>query len=516
MLGRKTFAPKLFYEFSLEEQVPADHLLRRVAAAVDFSFVRRLTARFYSHTGQPGIDPVVLFKLSLLGWLYGITSERRLASEARLHLAFRWFLGYDLDETPPDHSVLSKARARFGVTVYQAFFTEIVRQCEQAGLIRGDQLYLDSTLVAANASLDSMGARALVAQLAGVDDHLAAVWRENPTGPDTEPDSGPDTEPDTEPEAETPPPSAAASEVPASEGSAGPRALSPTDPPNASLGPLNGRLVSRTDPDAALVARDKVPPGLYYKAHVGVDGGSARIITAVEVTSGEVGDEQLLGRLIQEHTGTTGRTVTEVIADTKYGTQANYAALEAAQILASIRPFPGGGIRRAIGRDRFVYDPAADRYLCPAGHPLRRMGRTSTGTPLGGIQYRADPQACATCPLKPDCCGTAAARTITRPDDDGLHERVRAHLATRRAKRSLHRRGCWVETANAELKEQHGLRRAQYRGRVKVQIQAYGAALAYNIKKLVAGARRGPIRPALALPPRACHSILATRPRVHG
>ncbi len=518
MLGRKTFAPKLFYEFSLEEQVPADHLLRRVATAVDFSFVRRLTARFYSHTGQPGIDPVVLFKLSLLGWLYGITSERRLASEARLHLAFRWFLGYDLDETPPDHSVLSKARARFGVTVYQAFFTEIVRQCEQAGLIRGDQLYLDSTLVAANASLDSMGARALVAQLTGVDDHLAAVWRENPT------------EPDTEPAEEAPPPPAAtsevsASEVSASEASAGPRALSPTDPPNASLGPLNGRLVSRTDPDAALVARDKVPPGLYYKAHLGVDGGTARIITAVEVTSGEVGDEQLLGRLIREHTGATGRTVTEVIADTKYGTQANYAAyaaLAADQIRARIRPLPAGGIRRAIGRDQFVYDPVRDRYCCPAGQPLRRLGKTHTGTFLGGIQYRADPQACANCRLKADCCGTAAARTISRPDDDGLFERVRAHLATRQAKRSLRRRGCWVETVIAEAKEHHGLRRAQCRGRTKVQIQAYGAALAYNLKKLVAGARRRPVRPALALPPCNRHPsnrhpipAIRSRPPVH-
>ena len=124
MLGRKEFRPKLLYHLCLEDYVPQDHLLRRVAAAVDFSFVRRLTARFYSHTDQPGIDPVVRFKLALLGYLYGITSERRLAEEARLHLAYRWFLGYDLDETPPDHSVLSKARARFGVTVYQAFFTE--------------------------------------------------------------------------------------------------------------------------------------------------------------------------------------------------------------------------------------------------------------------------------------------------------------------------------------------------------------------------------------------------------
>ena len=94
MLGEKRLVPKLVYQFTLEERVPADHLLRRVAEAVDFSFVRRLTARFYSHLGQPGIDPVVLFKMALLGYLYGITSERRLAEAIRLNLAFMWFIGY--------------------------------------------------------------------------------------------------------------------------------------------------------------------------------------------------------------------------------------------------------------------------------------------------------------------------------------------------------------------------------------------------------------------------------------
>src|ERR671939_200870 len=179
MMGEKIFQPKGHYDFSLEERVPADHLLRQVAAVVDFSFVRRLTARFYSHTGKPSIDPVVLFKTALIGYLYGITSERRLADELRLNLAFMWFIGYDLDEMPPDHSVLSKARRRFGVTVYQAFFTEIVRQCARAGLIDGRTLYLDSTLLKANAALGSRAARALVAQLASVDEHVAALWRDN-------------------------------------------------------------------------------------------------------------------------------------------------------------------------------------------------------------------------------------------------------------------------------------------------------------------------------------------------
>ncbi len=487
VLGRKRFEPKLFYQFSLEDRVPEDHLLRRVAAVVDFAFVRRLTARFYSHTGQPGVDPAVLFKLALLGWLYGITSERRLADECRLNLAFLWFLGYDLDERPPDHSVLSKARSRFGVTTYQAFFAEIVRQCERAGLIRGDRLYVDSTLVEANASLGSLGARALVAQLAAVDEHLAAVWEENPT---------------VAADADGAPAGAAPASAPtAPAGPVGPHLAGDGDPPNGRPGRANELAVRRTDPDAGLVSRDGVPLDLYHKVHVGVDGGAARIITAVDVTPGEVADEDLLGRLIKEHAGATGRTVTEVVADAKYGTYANYGALEDDGIRASIPPHLGRGKTRAIPGELFVYDPAGDRFLCPEGQELRRQGTSCSARPGGGIIYRASPKVCGACPLRAECCGSAKARTITRPDDSGLYDRTRAYLRTAHARRSIRLRKCWAETVIAEAKERHGLRRAQYRGRAKVRMQAFGVALANNIKKLVRWQGRRPQEPALALRP---------------
>src|SRR5436305_1902434 len=183
MMGQKALVGKLFYQVSLEEFVPAGHLLRRVAEAVDFAVARRLTARFYSHTGQPSVDPVVLFKMALLGYLYGLPSERRLVEEIGVNLAYRWFVGYDLDEAIPDHSVLSKARRRFGPTIYEAFFTDVVRQCERAGLIRGDQLFMDSTLVAADADLGRVGSRALIRQLPAAGAHVAEVWAENPEAP---------------------------------------------------------------------------------------------------------------------------------------------------------------------------------------------------------------------------------------------------------------------------------------------------------------------------------------------
>src|SRR5262249_34283606 len=110
MLGRKKFEPKLCSHFSLQERVPQDHLRRRGAAIVGCGFGRRLAARAASPTGPPGIDPVARFKMALLGWLYGLPSERRLAAEVRLNLACLWFVGYELDERPLDHAVLSKAR----------------------------------------------------------------------------------------------------------------------------------------------------------------------------------------------------------------------------------------------------------------------------------------------------------------------------------------------------------------------------------------------------------------------
>jgi transposase len=503
MMGHKIFQPKRLYEFSLEDRVPADHLLRQVAAVVDFSFVRRLTARFYSHTGKPRIDPVVLFKMALIGYLYGITSERRLADELRLHLAFMGFIGYDLDEMPPDHSVLSKARRRFGVTVYQAFCTEIVRQCERAGLIVGQHLYVDSTLVRANADRASVGSRALLEQLASVDEHVAALWRDNPD-PDAEvgaagASSGSD--PGTEPAGTSAPGPDAAAAAPAVLD--GPHALRPSDPPTGCQGRTNDLVVSRTDPDAALVGRDNVPVALYHKVHVGVDGGLARIITAIDVTPGEMADEALLDRIRKEHEGTTGRRVAEVVADAKYGTCEVYRMLEAAGIRPSIPPQRASEQQRAIPREQFVHDPVTDCFTCPQGHRLTRQGSSHTANSAGSIIYRASPKACGACPLKEACCGTAQARTISRPDDGGLSDRVRAYLHTPHAKRSRRKRLSWAETPMAELKERHGTRRAQRRGHDNMLIQALGAASAYDIKKLVRWHRRCP--QALAV---ACHHPL--------
>lgn len=472
MLGRKIKTAKLFYALSLEHLVPADHLLRRVTAVVDFSFVRRRTAQYYSAYGQPGIDPEVLFKMALIGWLYNVTSERRLAEDCALPLAYRWFLGYDFDEPTPNHSVLSKARRRFGLWEYQAFFDEIVRQCQDAGLLQGDHLYVDSTLVKANASLESLASRVLLTEAS---DFVTRLFAENPgeTGDLDAPSAALPTAPAPAPDA-----------VPS-----GPRyplhPVGPTDLPTTRTVPINTQLVSWTDPDASYLTRDNVKRGLYHKLHVGTDAGPARVITTVIVTSGVTGDEQLLGDLLVDHERRTGARVRRVTADKKYGTLPNYEALRTAGVEPNMTPMAAALHRTPSPLTAFVYDPATDRFTCPEGKLLRRAGTGENGVGTRTRRYRAKATDCAPCPLKASCSPGESGRSVTRPLETSVLHEVEQFLKRRGARLHRRQRKYWAETTNAELKEDHGLRTTRFRYRHRVQIHAYGASIGYNVMKLV-------------------------------
>lgn len=156
MMGIKVYQEKMFYNFSLSKRMPESHLLRKLDKVVDLRFVREFVSPYYSHTGQPSIDPEVLFKMMLIGYFYGITSERRLAEDISVNIAYMWYLGYDLDEETPHHSVISKARARYGKEVFEQFFKHVLELCVQAGLVGGEKIFADSTFIRANASLKSI------------------------------------------------------------------------------------------------------------------------------------------------------------------------------------------------------------------------------------------------------------------------------------------------------------------------------------------------------------------------
>jgi transposase len=155
MMGikQRSFAPLV--NVSLEELVPRDHFYRHLERTLDLSFVRAFVQETYAHGGRPSIDPIVFFKLHLVMFFEGIRSERQLMRHAADRLSVRWFLGYDLNEPLPDHSSLTKIRTRYGIEVFRGFFEAVVEQCQQEALVWGRELYLDSTKVEANASVDS-------------------------------------------------------------------------------------------------------------------------------------------------------------------------------------------------------------------------------------------------------------------------------------------------------------------------------------------------------------------------
>src|SRR6202142_3964611 len=170
MMGHQSRPESLFYYFRLEEQIPSEHLLRMIDDHVDFSFVRERLKDFYSSTGRPSIDPEVLLRLLLVGYLYGITSERRLLEEVKMHLAYRWFTGLGFDQEIPDHSTFSKNRhGRFKEAgLFRDLFQEIVQRCIKEGLVEGKNLSVDGTLVAADASRSSRIPREQLAEAAKV------------------------------------------------------------------------------------------------------------------------------------------------------------------------------------------------------------------------------------------------------------------------------------------------------------------------------------------------------------
>lgn len=416
MMGQKTAQPKLYISFSLDQAVPANHFVRRLAAAIDFSFVHGLVSRHYSHTGKPSVDPEVLFKLWLLGYFFNISSERQLCQEAGLNLAWRWLLGYELDEPIPDHSVLSKARRRFGPAVYERFFRRIVQLCEERGLVQGDVLFVDSTLTEANASKESLRSRALLQQLEPPRRFVAELWDVNEEREATQP------EPAQEPK------------------------------PRPDRGVVNQRTVSVTDPDAELAAKRGKPAMLAHKVHLVVDGGRARVVTAVAVRPASENDSHAVGTMLDKHAAAVQRPARELVADSGYTSEPVLKECAERGLLPTLVKRSIQNRHGGFDRDRFTYVPERDVFICPAGQEMRH---SNENVRFRQSVYRTTKGTCQRCPLKSECSPGPSERSVTRRWDAGLWEEYQQHLSSRRARRHLRRREAVVEPVIADAKIKH-------------------------------------------------------------
>src|SRR5215204_3791198 len=364
MMGTKTrrFAP--LPPVSLEDLVPSDHFYRHLERVLDLAFVRELVRAAYAEIGRPSIDPVVFFKLQLVLFFEGLRSERQLMRVVADRFSLRWYLGYDLTESLPDHSSLSRIRERYGLAVFRRFFETIVEQCISAGLVWGHELYVDATKVAANADLDSLVPRFYH----DAKTHLAGLFADEVAKTEGD-DDFLDPATDLQPEITRLPHEPADSPLPASHPPwklLEERRLDPHRPAVGTYRRTTDFRVSVTDPDAAPM-RTGSGTALGYHDHYVVDGGKGRIILAALVTPADVMENVPLRDLLWRVCFRRKLRPSQVTGDTTYGTTENIVALEDASIRAFF-PLPDFDQRTPFfGKSAFTYDAAADAYRCPQG-----------------------------------------------------------------------------------------------------------------------------------------------------
>lgn len=481
MMGRKSTQTNLSYGLTLDRLVPQNHYVRSLDAAMDFEFIRPLVRRKYSHLGQPSVDPVVLFKLVVLGYWEGIRSERHMCRMAEVNVAWRWFLNYDFEEKFFDHSVLTEFRKRVGERFFKDCLSEVVRRCCERGLVRGQTVYVDSTLTDADAALGSTRSRALLGQVEppSIDQYVEQLRVVS----DADEQDGDDDEP-------TPP----REKKPRGKG------LQPTGKPPVTERHTNNMQVSRTDPDAELFRKEGEPMRLCHKAQLAVDSGPARIITAVVPTRATEHDSHDVPAILEEHERNVGRTPESFVADKGYSTKATYRYLAQRGIEAVIPPKRYANSGGGALREEFTFDAEHNCFWCPQGHKLEEF---SLSFPMHLTEYRPSPRTCLGCERKAWCSPGKSDRTIQRHWDQGLVEQAGELLKTRRGRRLYRRRMHICEAPNGELKTQGTLRRARYRGRSKTAIQQYGEVITYNLKRLSRAAQYLEVTPAVAVASRA-------------
>jgi transposase len=479
MMGHRSKVFKLFAATNLDALVPANSFYRMLEEQLDLRCVRDWVQDAYGEHGRPSVDPVVFFKLQLILFFERLDSERQLMRVVADRASLRWYLGYDWDEPLPDHSSLTRIRQRLGQATFQRLFEHVLDLCRQAGLVRGEELIVDSTDVRANADVDSLlprwyaEAKAHVAQLFGDDDHDdgGGDGQNTTTG-------GP---------MPTDLPFAGTKAAEAALAAANQRVwrlleqgrLDPERPAMGTRGRVTDRYVSTTDPDATPINKGG-GRALGYHDHYVVDGGKARIILSALVTPGDVMDPQTLLDLVDRTCFRSRVQPWRVIADAGYGTGENLRGLAERGIRAymPVREIP----RRSqfFGPERFRYDAEHDWYICPQGTQLRRSGldrRKRT------VRYQAPAATCAECSLRERCTTNKAGRRLERHVDEVYREQARSLQGTAAYRQAMRKRGVWVEPLFGEAKQWHGLRRFRLRGLRNVTCEGLLVALGQNLKR---------------------------------
>ena len=440
MMGRQQRVQrKLFYtKLNLDQRIRKDHILRKVNTYIDFDFIYNEVKDQYGIKGNVSIPPPVILKMMFLLIFYNIRSERELVLTIPERLDWLWFLDYDLDDDIPNHSVLSKARVRWGSGAFKTFFENIVWQCVQAGLVDGSKLFMDSSMVQADASNNSVvNKESLKRYLNKGYQVLEARLEEEQRFSDSD------------------------------------------DEPKS--GSANRKYISTTDPDASVTRRGKGRSKLQYQIHRGVDK-KCEVITATEVTPGEVHEAHRLESLIDSHQNNTGRIVETAVADSKYGTIENYLSCQDRGINAHINSLEqtqkGSGTKKGIfPKEAFLYDADNDVFICPDGQTLKRRKYFKKRK---HYEYIASASTCNNCQLKEKCTKAKSGRTLKRHVRQNDLDFMVDQANSQEAKRDIRIRQHLMERSFARG-TRYGYKRARWRRLWRVQIQEYLTSTIQNI-----------------------------------
>jgi transposase len=451
MMGHQTGGQEqLFYAFNLEDHIPSNHLLRGINRFLDLSDLRGHLSEFYSHTGRPSIDPELMIRMLVIGYCFGIRSERRLCEEVHLNLAYRWFCRLDLEDRIPNHSTFSKNRhGRFRESeTFRHVFEAVLRRCMTEGLVGGEGFAVDASVIKADANRANVTTPEDPKDWPGGDtpsravrDYLAALEDTNPVGDDVTPVATP-------------------------------------------------RTVSLSDPQARYTAAPGGPAFFAYSTNYLIDL-DAGIIMDVEATQAHRSLEvEATKTMIQRVEDRFDVKPNRLVGDTAYGTAPMlHWMVNEKHIAPHVRVWDRTQRKdETLSSSEFHWSEEVNEYRCPEGHPLKSNWRPFKTprdhvTQAGTIVYRASQHDCETCSRKTECCPNTPHRKITRSIHEGARD-VARRIAQTDAYRQSSKQRKKVEMLFAHLKRILKLDRLRLRGLSGARDEFLLAATAQNLRRM--------------------------------
>lgn len=434
MIGKKNLKPKIFYNFSLDKVVPEDDYYRELDRLLSLSFLYKECKGLYGRTGNPSIDPVVFFKILLVGYLENIIYDRQLARRIRDSLSIRLFLGYDIDEDTPWHSTISRTRSRIPIEVYEKVFNYMLRVCIEHNLVDGEHISIDTSLIKANASLDSLEKKTPKYSTREYIDKTLII--NIPDG---------------------------LKEKPSEEKRS------------------NKTHISKRDPDSKIAKKPGKTTDLYYKDAITTDPMRGIIINT-EATHANINDSRTLKKTVDESKKRLEENnlyLRSISADKAYCIGKSLKEVEELNIDAYI-PM----VRRTIKTDvwtidKFTYDRENDCYICPNGKKLPYKDNDGRSR-----RYRASYKDCKICPYKQKCITSDTGRLLFHPVYKEQFDKLEKRLKTPMAKRASRWRKT-VERAFGELINNLGVKKVNTLGIENANKKFIMAAFTYNLKKFL-------------------------------